>query len=71
MIVRYFSLNNIKKMDEFVFYKDRPDWQDIEPIPEFEPCPPIAPIDYSDMLVDIMGYFRAILLKEEISERAF
>ena len=34
-------------MDEYVPFAEREGWEDVEPIPEFDPAPPIAPIDYS------------------------
>lgn len=63
-------------MDDFIPFSEREEWKDVEPIPEFDPAPPIAPIDYSPickfyLVVEIMSYFRAIIKAEEISIRAF
>lgn len=49
----------------------RPEWNDVQPIPEFEGAPPIAPIDYSEHFAEVMGYFRAVLQSQEVSDRAF
>ncbi len=47
-------------------------WNDITPIDQYEGGPaPIAPIPYPKHYVEVMGYFRAILAKEEVSQRAF
>ena len=47
-------------------------WKDIEPLEQYHGGEaPIAPIAYSPEYVEIMNYFRAIYVKNEISERAF
>ena len=47
-------------------------WDDIEPIEQYEGgAAPIAPIPYRPEYKEVMGYFRAILKKSEVSERAF
>ncbi len=48
-------------------YAEREDFADLEPIPQFENGPPIAPIDYSPRFAETMAYFRAICKKEEVS----
>eukprot|EP01138_Halocafeteria_seosinensis_P001775 gb/GECG01001818.1/.p1 GENE.gb/GECG01001818.1/~~gb/GECG01001818.1/.p1 ORF type:complete len:336 (+),score=45.45 gb/GECG01001818.1/:1-1008(+) len=45
-------------------------WKDIVPIPQNEAENAIVPIDYSEAFKTIMGYFRAIMHKNERSERA-
>ena len=58
--------------NEFVPFKDRGDWDDIEPIEQYEGgAAPIAPIPYPADYKEIMGYFRAILKAGEISPRAY
>lgn len=47
-------------------------WKDITPIEQYPGgVAPIAPIPYPKHYVEVMGYFRAIFAKEEVSERAF
>ena len=47
-------------------------WDDVEPIEQYEGGQaPICAIQYNPQYAEVMGYFRAILKKKEISERAF
>ena len=47
-------------------------FEDVEPIPQYEGgVAPIAPIPYPEHYVKVMGIFRAILAKEEVSKRAY
>ena len=57
----------------FVPFNERDDiWHDLEPIEQYEGGQaPIAPIPYPAQYTEVMGYFRAILAKQEVSERAF
>lgn len=51
-------------------YSEDPSWEDIEPIPQDEGGPhPLAQIAYSDEYSEAMSYLRAVMAKNEMSER--
>ncbi|KAI9809840.1 MAG: hypothetical protein M1825_000273 [Sarcosagium campestre] len=52
-------------------YSDDPAWADITPIEQNDGGPnPLAAIAYSDEYSDTMGYLRAVMAKNEFSDRA-
>lgn len=57
----------------FVPFKDRDGlWDDLEPVEQYEGGrAPIAAIDYKADYEEVLGYFRAVLKRQEVSERAF
>jgi len=65
--------NNIENGNNeiFVLYSKRPEWSDIEPIPQYDESKPrLVNINYEKEYSDAMDVFRAIVKKGEMSERA-
>jgi len=63
--------NESDSKKDFVLYSKRPEWSDIEPILQYDESKPrLIHINYEKEYEDAMNCFRAIVKKNEMSERA-
>lgn len=49
--------------------RERPDWADVQPVPQDDGPNPVVPIAYTDVFSETMDFFRAVYLANERSPR--
>ncbi|KAJ1966044.1 CAAX geranylgeranyltransferase alpha subunit [Dipsacomyces acuminosporus] len=54
----------------YVPMAEQEEWKDVVPIPQEDGAHPICPIAYTDEYREMMDYFRAVMAKGEVSQRA-
>lgn len=50
-------------------YSLDPEWEDVVPLPQDDGVQPLAQIAYTEEYTEAMSYLRAVMAKDEVSER--
>jgi protein farnesyltransferase/geranylgeranyltransferase type-1 subunit alpha len=56
--------------EKWLSFSKRPEWSDVEPLPQDDGPHPVVPISYTKQFKESMDYLRAVLAIDERSSRS-